>query len=66
MVAVRLVSSVAEAFADSFRDAYVATGMNLTQSILLCTIGMAFRVQRSTFTVQRSEPNENETVNRER
>jgi hypothetical protein len=41
--AMRLVTGVAGVFADSFRDAYVATGMNLMQSILLCTLGIGRR-----------------------
>jgi hypothetical protein len=44
--AIRLLTGVAGIFADSFRDAYVATGMNLMQSIVLSTLGVGRRLAR--------------------
>ena len=58
--AIRLLSGMAAIVTDSFRDAYVATGMNLVQSILLCTVGILLRVQGSGLRVQGSGSNPNE------
>ncbi|PYR37645.1 MAG: hypothetical protein DMF93_17575 [Acidobacteria bacterium] len=39
----RLVSSLLDALMDSFRSAYVRTGMNLAQSIVVVAIDLARR-----------------------
>ena len=47
---IHLVTGAVTIVADAFRDAYIATGMNLVQSIVLCTLGLARSVIG--FTVQ--------------
>jgi hypothetical protein len=47
ILATRVIGAVFIVFADSFREAYVRTGMNLMQSILLCTVDVGRRGWRA-------------------
>jgi hypothetical protein len=51
--AIDLVTGAAVIAADSFRDAYIATGMNLVQTFVLCTLALGRRL--IAFSVQDSE-----------
>jgi hypothetical protein len=46
-VAARVVSAIVIAWADSFRDAYQQTGMNLPQSVIMCAMTMGRRCWRT-------------------
>jgi hypothetical protein len=43
MTIAAVLGSIGALFANSFRDAYVSTGMNLTQSILLSAVAVGRR-----------------------
>jgi len=46
-LATTLIGAAFIVFADSFREAYVRTGMNLVQSIVLCSIDVGRRGWRA-------------------
>jgi hypothetical protein len=46
-IGARFMSGVLVILADSFRDAYVGTGMNLVQSIALCAVHLGRRGWRA-------------------
>jgi hypothetical protein len=40
---VAMLSAAGSVFVDSFRDAYVSTGMNLVQSLIVCAVDLGRR-----------------------